>query len=416
MAQRRCDFRWLNVMRVIIAVVMALVLAAPASAHFQIKANSRTVHVEHADGGMRVYLRVSLALAVAGLDAPAPYTRDALEIGQVVHYLDADAVERDPSGLGRLVADAHRFAVQGRLLAAAVEAVHVYHVGEQPPFATLADAKAALADMARPRVPIVYVDDAVIDVRLFYATSAPVARYDFSNARRTDPSETGVVTMLLDHRQDAVIVFRAKGKLDPPLAVGRSRLEAARTFVIEGIWHIWEGADHLLLVLCLIVGAVGFANLLWQVTGFTLGHTATLIAGFVGFRPSGAWFIPLIEAAIAASIIYAGVRALRRPGAMGLGATTLIGLLHGFGFSFMLHEILRLDAPDLWTSLLSFNFGVEIGQVAIVAGLWPILILLDHRLESARRAIRLAVVAPCIAVAAVWTGQRALALVHAVTT
>lgn len=54
----------------------------------------------------------------------------------------------------------------------------------------------------------------------------------------------------------------------------------------EGVLHIFGGLDHVLFIVCLVVGAVALGDLIWRVTGFTLGHTVTLIAGFLGFAPS----------------------------------------------------------------------------------------------------------------------------------
>ncbi len=74
---------------------------------------------------------------------------------------------------------------------------------------------------------------------------------------------------------------------------------------------------------------VALGDLIWRVTGFTLGHTVTLIAGFLGFTPSVNWFLPSVDAAIALSIVYAGVVALLRHAApITIAITAMLGLLH----------------------------------------------------------------------------------------
>ena len=198
-----------------------------------------------------------------------------------------------------------------------------------------------------------------------------------------------------------------RGLLAEPVAISRSPWAAALTFFLEGVRHILEGADHVLFVLCLTIGAAGLGNLLWRVTGFSLGHTVTLILGFFGYVPSGAWFIPAVESGIALSIIYAGVIAVMdKPSAGTFVVTAAIGLLHGLGFSFVLHEILQVDSPNLWHSLLAFNIGVEAGQVAIVLLVYPVIVLLRHKSLRALALGRWIVATPCIAIAAFWTGQR----------
>ena len=96
--------------------------------------------------------------------------------------------------------------------------------------------------------------------------------------------------------------------------------------------------------------------------------------------------------------------------------TCAIGLLHGLGFSFVLHEILNLNAPHIWQSLLSFNVGVELGQIAIVLLVWPLFWLLRRWNEKVAAFARWVAILPCIAIAAMWTGERALLLLQALTT
>jgi hypothetical protein len=95
--------------------------------------------------------------------------------------------------------------------------------------------------------------------------------------------------------------------------------------------------------------------------------------------------------------------------------TSAIGLLHGFGFSFVLRHILQADAPHLWARLLSFNLGVEIGQVALILAIWPLLRGFERYAPRYVPYGRAAVVAPAIAVAAVWTVERIRVLWERVT-
>jgi hypothetical protein len=137
----------------------------------------------------------------------------------------------------------------------------------------------------------------------------------------------------------------------------------------------------------------------------------TLIAGFFGFIPANAWFVPTIEVAIALSIIYAAAIALlRRPGGPVLPVTVGIGLLHGFGFAFVLTSMLELEAPRLWVSLLSFNLGIELGQLAIVLAIWPALWLLGRHSARARRWTVVTISAGAIGIALYWTVERLVVL------
>ena len=105
------------------------------------------------------------------------------------------------------------------------------------------------------------------------------------------------------------------------------------------------------------------------VTAFTVAHSITLIASAYGLVPDRLWFPPLIETLIAASIVYmaleniVGASTNRRRWMVAFG----FGLVHGFGFSFALRENLQFAGSHLLTSLLAFNFGVELGQLAVLA-------------------------------------------------
>ena len=398
--------------------------ALPAAAHFQLNVNIRVVHVEHLDDGLRLYLRLPTPYVLApligeaqpdGTVAPAPYTANRTIEGELFHALDWRAIGDDPLGLGELVGAGFQVTQDGQVLQAEVEATRVYSALTQPPFATLEEARRAFATpFALPGNEEVFVGDSVTDVMLRYRTGAPV--YAFSLGSTLDPGlpeQDKTANLILDHFGGESLVFRESGLLATPIEISRSPLKAALGFVWEGIIHILKGLDHVLFVLCLSIGALRLGSLIWRITGFTLGHTVTLIVGFFGFVPQAAWFIPLVETGIALSIVYAGVIALLdRQGASSIVVTAALGLLHGLGFSFVLHEILSVDSPNLWQSLLAFNLGVEIGQVALVLAVWPLFWWLGRINMKWATAGRWAVVLPAMAVAAAWTGERALQVIE----
>lgn len=172
--------------------------------------------------------------------------------------------------------------------------------------------------------------------------------------------------------------------------IGRVRLDprwyqAARTFVSAGLLHILEGTDHLLFLFCLVIPIRSFRTLVPVVTSFTVAHSVTLIASAYRLPPAGAWFPATIETLIAASIVYMAVENI-------VGAklqrrwvvTFCFGLIHGFGFSFALRDALQFGKSHLLTSLLSFNIGVELGQLIVLAVLIPLLALLFRFVMPAR--------------------------------
>jgi hypothetical protein len=154
--------------------------------------------------------------------------------------------------------------------------------------------------------------------------------------------------------------------------------QAALRFVGLGFLHILEGTDHLLFLFCLVIPFRRFGTLVPIVTSFTIAHSFTLIASAYNLGPDALWFPPLIETLIAISIVYmaleniAGGSTVNRRWMITFG----FGLVHGFGFSFALRQSLQFAGSHLLTSLLSFNLGVELGQLLVLVLLIPILDML----------------------------------------
>jgi hypothetical protein len=146
----------------------------------------------------------------------------------------------------------------------------------------------------------------------------------------------------------------------------RGRAEIARAFVVLGIQHILGGVDHLLFVVGLLF-LVGFRRrLIGTITAFTLAHSLTLacsVFGWITLRPAP------VEAIIAMSIVLVASEALRERGTLARRMPALVsflfGLVHGLGFAGALNSI-GLPQSHVPVALLTFNAGVEIGQLMTV--------------------------------------------------
>ena len=148
-----------------------------------------------------------------------------------------------------------------------------------------------------------------------------------------------------------------------------------------GISHILHGYDHVAFLLALLF-VPRFVDLLKIITAFSVAHTFTLALAALGVvsLPSR-----LVESLIAASIVYVATENLwcEKEPAHRWRITLAFGLIHGFGFATVLRE-LGLPADGLVRSLLAFNLGVELGQIAIAAVCWPLLVWIDRKRWSAR--------------------------------
>lgn len=191
--------------------------------------------------------------------------------------------------------------------------------------------------------------------------------------------------------------------------------QAAASFVKSGFAHIADGLDHLLFLLCLVLP---FRRVSWPligvITAFTVAHSITLISAAYGVVPQGAWFAPLVEVLIAASIIYMALENVLRPNLRWRWLiTALFGLVHGFGFSFMLKTQLQFAGDQLLLSLLAFNVGIEAGQLAFIALAIPLLAFLFQRMPLDERLL-IAVISLFVAlIAGQWLVERWEALARA---
>jgi len=411
-----------------VTMTCALLYALPSFAHFNLNLNVRIIHVEHQADGMNIYMRLPMPYLVAhllgdvgddGLPVPAPYTYNRMQDDRLVHYVDPEQLRTSPDGLAKLAQDSLSLTVEGEKLPLQVKAIRLYPNGMQPDFATLEEAQLAMEGIqsVSPFGKGVYVGDTMVDILLHYTSDAAVGRYALSSPLNPElPDQDKTANLVLDYRPGSVQVFRARGLLSEPVVVTHSVFDSMMTFIGEGIKHILEGLDHVLFVICLVLGAMHLRPLLWRVTGFTIGHSITLSLGFFGFVPSAAWFVPAIETGIALSIIYVAIVAVlpdfdpkfksEKSEWTVVGITSLIGLLHGLGFSFVLQNILQVTSPNIWQSLLSFNLGVEIGQLVIVLITLLVFYLIGMLGQRVTQVSRYLVAGSCMAISLTWVIER----------
>lgn len=158
-----------------------------------------------------------------------------------------------------------------------------------------------------------------------------------------------------------------------PVAMNPSSWSAVQRFAADGVTHILSGLDHLLFIVCLVLGSRSLRSLVWTITGFTAAHALTLSLSALGYTPQGLWFAPAVEWAIAASIVWAVIDLLLWPErAQRWMLAGALGLVHGMGLSFALREALPFAGQHVGLALASFNLGVELGQMLVLLLAWPL--------------------------------------------
>jgi HupE / UreJ protein len=358
--------------RLLLALPAALVFAPSVAAAHDIPADVTVqAFLKPEDQHLRLLVRTPLA---AMRDVSFP-TRGPV-------YLDlarADASLRQAANLW--IADAvELYEDDDRLSSPQIVAVRVSLPSDRS-FGTYDDDLSRVTGPPLPDDTEIYWSQAMLDVLFEYPIQAEASRFSI----RPGFGRLGlrVVTALrFLPPGGAVRAFELQG--DPGLVRLDPRWhQAALRFVDLGFRHILDGTDHLLFLLCLVIPLRRLRALILVVTSFTVAHSITLVASAFGLAPDGLWFPPLVETLIAVSIVYMALENIvvpqpRRRWMIAFG----FGLVHGFGFSFALRQTLQFAGSYLLTSLLSFNVGVELGQLLVLGLLVPALDLLFRRVPE----------------------------------
>ncbi len=361
--------------RVIAALMVALTFVLPSGASAHDIPNDVTVQVFVKPAGGRLQLLVRVPLrACRDVDFPK----------RGPGYLDlarADASLRDAATLW--LSDAiELYEGAARLPNPQVVEARVSLESDR----SFASYEEALAHVTGVRLPVeteLYWNQGLLDVLFEYPIHSDQSRFSIHPGLARLGMRVVTVLRFLPPG-GAVRAFEFTG--DPGLVRLDPRWhQAALRFVESGFFHILEGTDHLLFLFCLGIPFRRFRPLIVVITAFTVAHSVTLIASAYDLGPDALWFPPLIETLIAISIVYMALENIvggdaRRRWMIAFG----FGLVHGFGFSFALRETLQFAGSHLLASLLSFNVGVELGQLLVLALLIPALKVLFRYVVAER--------------------------------
>src|SRR5271165_697912 len=213
----------------------------------------------------------------------------------------------------------------------------------------------------------IYYDQGYLDADFVYPIHSPQSVFTIRTLIAADLGDVSKMTVRflpLNEPSRAFLITASNGRV----SLSPRWYQAAPGFVVLGIEHILSGMDHLLFLFCLLIPYRNFRGLIAVITAFTIAHSITLLGTAYGLAPVGHWFPPFVETAIAMSIVYMALENivganLRRRWII----TGIFGLVHGFGFSYAMKDSLQFAGNHLLLSLLAFNIGIEIGQLAVLA-------------------------------------------------
>lgn len=338
------------------AVVTVLVLASTVSALAHDIPESLPVHVFVKPSGERLHVLVRLPLTLL-LDLDLPKRGPG--------YIDLAAVEPRFADAIEAVADEVVLYENGRRLSLDAGAARISLPSDRS-FRTFDAASAHIAAPPLDPSTDLYWNQGYFDARLEYPITSESSSFSMECFIGAGLSDRLTVTASFELPGGDARTF--------VLREGSERIwfdprwyQAGLVFVRSGFFHILGGLDHLLFLACLMIPARRVRHLVLVITAFTLAHSVTLVAAALGVSPGAAWFPPLVETVIALSILVMAIENAVQVGPRRRAALTFgFGLVHGFGFSFGLSELLPFAGAHVPLALFSFNLGVELGQLLVI--------------------------------------------------
>jgi hypothetical protein len=394
-----------SALRLIVALLLAgigMLLEAPAASGHGF---SSVVYAEatQQDGAMHVDLALEYDLLVVSV-AENQDDPDLFEDGMAVWKTGEEeaALQKHADSLVDYVAERFRVEAAGVACAPVLDGEPGATIRQDVPYATL-----PLRFDCPSAGSYVFTSGLFPDDEGYVTGTVTLLDYDLSAAR------TGNVSL------DAQT---------PSFDTSEPVLERMWRFLVLGAEHLLFGIDHILFLLALIVGSWRLRDIVLAATAFTVAHSVTFILAALGVVSlPDAIVEPVIAFSIAVVAIWylwrvwldrrspdAGVERTRKKGHDAADTARLVvvfafGLMHGLGFA----GALGIDEPFSWGllgSLLVFNVGLEIAQVAIIVVVFPLLLMLRRRAPRAGLVVGVLVAAGVAVMGLIWFVERLLAL------
>lgn len=391
-------------------LLLAVLIPCKATAHFNVGTQVRQFVISETDKATEIYIRTPIPLLFGDVLSSNPTGEEGFLVNRgtpeaPLLFLSTARIKAARAAFTQRLARTFIWNVRGNDVSGRVRSYRIIPVRPEIPMVSVAAGKKSLS---RPSAQgEISIGSGQVDLLITLPTIVENAQLTLRSGLPPVPLAEGIFidNHFTELRGPERLSYTRPGQLERPIALPRSRLGVMLEYVHQGFLHILEGIDHVFLVIAMALGAAGVMALVRAVSAFTLGHAITLAAGFLGYAPQGSWFIPTVEAAIAATIVVAVVSSYRRIPASSV-IYALIGLLHGFGFSFVLGSLLGRNSPDLIPALAAFTAGIEIGQLAIVAAVLLALTLAYRLSPKVEKTLRLGTLATLGGMAIVMTLQR----------
>lgn len=382
----------------------------------------RIIHLYQDNRDTIILMRMPLPLVLLdntwqGVDSQQaiPFTHRVTAAERTEYLLNHSEIKASLGRLKQLISSGYRIKKEGQNQIYRIEAINIFNSDSRNPFSSLDTAQSnfngdiTISEDARS------LFDAGLDVRLRLAdTSLNTDEINISSILGDKFNAINRLANIVNlHREDETTSVTTVGILD----YSTTRLPTLTSKLINGFnsgfSHILIGTDHILFILLLFFSATGFIRLLSLATAFTLGHSFSLLFGH-NLAISSPAFTPGIELLIALTICVTAILLLCQK-AQHIGTTPIliIGVIHGFGFSFVFNELAKEGSQTSVINLLSFNIGIEAGQLFIYS-LAFVLTAMSKKYLTFERPLYVYVSVFTLMVSAYWIVTRSIPLLEAI--
>lgn len=409
-----------------LAVLTVISSSFAAQAHFN-HFQPRVIHIVEKGDGVHVYIRVPLPLELLPKDWRGVDAGNEIAYSQKVklekegwdYKTDFAAFRAGSQKFADMLAAAYSVSIDGQEISEKQIPrilISPYHLRRTVRSPSDADKNLPAEQMGFLGDEPFSIFDAVLDFEMVLPSARIGSEFDIA-------SQSGAHLKVLDRMANIVILHDGEtqkesttiGLLDAKIKKDSVIGGGVFSLFISGIEHILIGWDHVIFVAMIALSSATLWKVAMRATAFTIGHSITLAVGVLGYVPTGAWFIPFVEMAIAATLLYAGVLImLEKSDIMNSFIVFFVGLIHGLGFSFVLNEVFKEAGGMSVANLIGFNLGIEAGQIIIYALVAPLLLALERVFRGKQALMRGVIATPLALVAAYWMYERAIVLVSSI--
>ncbi|MBL4764446.1 MAG: HupE/UreJ family protein [Colwellia sp.] len=397
-----------------------MIYSASVFSHFT-HFEPRIIHLYQDNQDTAILMRMPLPLILLdnnwkGIDSKQniPYTN---KVNTSDYLINQEKIKENLSAFKKHITQGYLIKKNGVVQTYLIESINIFNTDDRKPFNSLKTAERNFSGEITIRPEAIKLFDAGIDIKLRLANTSVVA------------DDISIYSILGDkfkaiNRLANIINLHREGDSNSVTTVGILDYSSTHLPTIsqqlisgfsDGFEHILIGLDHVLFMLLLFYSASSFLKLLSLATAFTVGHSFSLFLGD-NIAITSPMFIPSIELLIALTIACTAIALLLKK-AQHLGTTPLliIGVIHGFGFSFVFNELENEGAQTSISNLLSFNVGIETGQLFIYAMAFAITVLIKNQTILVKK-LPYYVSACALVISTYWVVTRSIPLIDYIAT